>query len=61
MVYSPLLAGTYSLRPTYSTLNIGFFPKAERNSLAVRKVLNAGVIPSIVPYWGTKTEICISF
>src|SRR5690606_12345993 len=59
IVYSPLLAGTYSRRPTYSTSNTGFLPKVVRNSFAVLKVLKGGVTASMTPYSGTKTDISI--
>src|SRR5690606_6201207 len=60
IIYSPLLAGTYSFRPTYSTLKMGFLPNVLKNSLAVWKVRKGGVTASMTPYSGTNTEICIS-
>ncbi|MCY1534795.1 hypothetical protein D9M68_701770 [compost metagenome] len=60
IVYSPLLAGTYSFRPTYSTLNTGSLPNAVKNSLAVLKLLKGGVMASITPCSGTKIDIRIS-
>src|SRR5690606_17846844 len=59
IVYSPLFAGTYSCRPTYSTSKTGFLPNAIRNSLAVLKVLNGGETASVTPYSGAKTETSI--
>src|SRR5690606_37726499 len=56
LVYSPLLAGTYSCKPTYSTSNIGCFTAAIKNSWSVLNLRRAGVTASITTYTGTNTE-----